>query len=67
MKLRLLSSFGLIGIALVAVTAATVAVFNESLTTPGNVFAMGTVDLNSTWVSGLPLNFVNMAPGRTYD
>lgn len=55
----------MIGITLAAVTTATVAYFSNTQSINGNTFATGTVLLDKTLISGLPINMTNMAPGIT--
>lgn len=45
------------------VGGATYALFTDTTVRGSNTFAMGTVDLNTTWTSGFPFSFVNLTPG----
>ena len=63
MTKRIILSLAMIALVIAGVTSATVAYFSDIAVKGDNTFAMGTVDLDTTWTSGFPFSFVNLTPG----
>jgi hypothetical protein len=61
--IRILLSFAMIAITLLAVTSATIAYFSNGQVLAGNTFATGTVTLDPAHMAGFPLTFTNLGPG----